>query len=241
VREFNGGFSNWYDKRYGEEIADEIIGKGYPSVDYLLPDLFEWLKDMNWPGALKIADFLITIGEPVIPHVKKVLTSMYNECKSNVISFVVRELPATLIERLEDELIDLAHLNTPGGLGLQIIEILVGKEIGDKNELMKMVLDSWTLYKSLYEQADRISKANYLMPVRDIFERITNAENDLERMDAFDDLIGFDGEKYSEDSFVMKCRIPDLSDIHELAIINMWGDNVCQTTAIGIPMSSKLM
>ncbi|MDP4145726.1 MAG: DUF5071 domain-containing protein [Bacillota bacterium] len=204
MRELNGGFSNWYDKRHGEEIADEISRKGYPSVDFLLSDLFEWLENMNWPGALKIADFLITIGEPVIPHIRKVLTSRDNECKGNLISYVVRELPASLIERLEVELLDLAHLNTPGGLGLEIAEILVEKEIGDKNELMKIVLDNWIQYKSLFEQADKVSKANYLRPVRNVFERITNAENDIERMEAFNDLIGFDGEKYSEDSFVMK-------------------------------------
>lgn len=39
----------------------------------LLPDLVRWLQDLNWPGATIIADFLVTVGEPVVPHIKRVL------------------------------------------------------------------------------------------------------------------------------------------------------------------------
>lgn len=34
---------------------------GYQVVKPFLIDLFEWLQDMNWPGALTIRNFLLTI------------------------------------------------------------------------------------------------------------------------------------------------------------------------------------
>lgn len=38
------GFFDWYKKSNGEELAHEIVSMGYPTVDYLLPDLFVWLE-----------------------------------------------------------------------------------------------------------------------------------------------------------------------------------------------------
>ena len=34
---------------------------GFQVVKPFLIDLFEWLQDMNWPGALTIRNFLLTI------------------------------------------------------------------------------------------------------------------------------------------------------------------------------------
>lgn len=197
------GFYDWYKKSNGEELAHEIVSMGYPTVDYLLPDLFVWLEDMNYPGAMEIADFLATVGEPIIPYLKEVLVGN-DDCIYNVISYVVKDLSSNMVKEIQEELMSIVRCNSSESLCLEILDILTSKEIGHPNELMKYVLDKWTEYKALFEQADRIRRSEYLAPLHGMFDRYINALDDDERMGAFNDLIGFDGKQYREDSFVLK-------------------------------------
>src|SRR5215510_7236919 len=48
---------------------------GYPGVNEILPQLMEWLQDYDWPVAHVLAPFLASIGEPLVPYVKRVLES----------------------------------------------------------------------------------------------------------------------------------------------------------------------
>ncbi|OZQ67434.1 hypothetical protein CA600_08640 [Paenibacillus sp. VTT E-133280] len=60
-------------KEYWDGAAETVIRLGYPRVKSILPGLLEWIQDRNWPGAGEIADFLLEIGDPMIPYVKDVL------------------------------------------------------------------------------------------------------------------------------------------------------------------------
>lgn len=60
-------------KDYWDGAAETVIRLGYPRVKSILPGLLEWIQDLNWPGAREIADFLLEIGDPMIPYVKDVL------------------------------------------------------------------------------------------------------------------------------------------------------------------------
>lgn len=55
--------------------ATAAVEAGYPAVAPILPELLEWLQDCNWPVAHVLAPFLASIGEPLVPHVKRVLES----------------------------------------------------------------------------------------------------------------------------------------------------------------------
>lgn len=44
-----------------DKCAIIITKMGFQVVKPFLIDLFEWLQDMNWPGALTIRNFLLTI------------------------------------------------------------------------------------------------------------------------------------------------------------------------------------
>lgn len=48
---------------------------GYPAIEPVLPELFEWIQDMNWPVAMEIAPFLAGLGTVVLPHVEKIFRS----------------------------------------------------------------------------------------------------------------------------------------------------------------------
>ncbi len=52
-------------KNCWENAAKVINIIGYPKIKTIIPDLLEWLKDLNWPGAVIIVDTLrnIEMGE----------------------------------------------------------------------------------------------------------------------------------------------------------------------------------
>lgn len=60
-------------KDYWDGAAETVVRLGYPRVKSILSGLLEWIQDTNWPGAGGIADFLLEIGDPMIPYVKDVL------------------------------------------------------------------------------------------------------------------------------------------------------------------------
>ena len=58
--------------KHDHDAARRAIKAGYPAVESVLPNLLEWLQDMNWPVAQTLAPFLASIGEPLIPHLIKI-------------------------------------------------------------------------------------------------------------------------------------------------------------------------
>ena len=38
-----------------------------------IPEMLVWLQDLNWPGAPKMAEFLLELGDKVVPHVQPIL------------------------------------------------------------------------------------------------------------------------------------------------------------------------
>lgn len=42
---------------------------GYPKIIPIVPELLEWLKDLNWPGTKSIIDLLCTVDKTILlPH-----------------------------------------------------------------------------------------------------------------------------------------------------------------------------
>lgn len=61
--------------KHDHERVLAVIAAGPKAAEPMLEVLFMWLQDINYPIAMPIADFLITIGDPLIPHIKKILLS----------------------------------------------------------------------------------------------------------------------------------------------------------------------
>lgn len=55
------------------ERAEAAVAAGYPAVAPILPELLEWMQDMNWLVAQILAPFLASIGSPLIPHVRHIM------------------------------------------------------------------------------------------------------------------------------------------------------------------------
>lgn len=71
------------------ERARAIVAQGYPAVGPVLPQLFEWLQDCNWPVSRVITPFLASIGLPVVDEVRNILATTDNIWKYWVLTEVV--------------------------------------------------------------------------------------------------------------------------------------------------------
>ena len=86
-----------------------IADAGYPAIAPILDELVDWTADGNWPIARPMADYLITLGEPVVAPVARVLRGTDGSHKENCIRLVVRGLPIEILGKLEEELRQLAE------------------------------------------------------------------------------------------------------------------------------------
>jgi hypothetical protein len=91
------------------EGASAIMALGYPAVAPVLAELLEWLQDCNWPISHTIARFLASIGEPVIPHIRRVFAGTDGIWKYWCIGRLVRAFPRELAEELRPDLQRLAY------------------------------------------------------------------------------------------------------------------------------------
>ena len=57
------------------ERLDALIAAGPEAAIPILDKLLLGLQDINWPIAGPLARFLVTVGEPLLPHIKNILLS----------------------------------------------------------------------------------------------------------------------------------------------------------------------
>ena len=85
---------------------------GYPAIASILDALVDWTADSNWPVARPLAEYLITLGEPLIGPLSRVLQGSDGSRKYHVINLVVSPLPFDVLRRLEPDLRRLAEQPT---------------------------------------------------------------------------------------------------------------------------------
>lgn len=70
----------------------------------IIPDLLEWLQDMNWPIANEIEDLLIGFQEELIPHLKNIFQTNDGCWKFFLLHGLIRRLPNHLLSSIKTEL-----------------------------------------------------------------------------------------------------------------------------------------
>ena len=93
--------------------AQAAVEAGYPAVDPILSELIEWLRDYNWPVAHILAPFLESIGDPLVPHIWRVLDTDDDVWKYWVIGILIRALPKATASEFRSELSRLCHNPRP--------------------------------------------------------------------------------------------------------------------------------
>lgn len=68
------------DKSMWENAAIVLKEIGYPKIKPIISELFNWLQDMNWPGAWTVFEILKTIDKLILtPHIEVTLRKAASE------------------------------------------------------------------------------------------------------------------------------------------------------------------
>jgi hypothetical protein len=94
--------------KFDVDAVRGIAEAGYPAIAPILDELLDWTADGNWPVAQPLADYLVTLGEPLVAPVARVLRGSDGSHKENCIRLIVRRLPAETLAKLEKDLRQLA-------------------------------------------------------------------------------------------------------------------------------------
>ena len=95
--------------KFDVDAVRAIAKAGYPAIAPILDELVDWTADGNWPVARPLADYLVTLGEPLAAPVSRVLRGSDGSHKENCIRLVVSRLPAEVLGELEGDLRQLAE------------------------------------------------------------------------------------------------------------------------------------
>jgi hypothetical protein len=106
-----------------EVTADKVIQTGYPIVAPILPHIMMWLQDGNWPISKSLALFLASIGDPIIPEIRKVFATDDYSWQWFVIVILVSELPPPVANQLRTDLERLANNPTSAERQNEIDEV----------------------------------------------------------------------------------------------------------------------
>ncbi|CAG7652755.1 hypothetical protein PAESOLCIP111_06619 [Paenibacillus solanacearum] len=120
---------------------ENIIVQGYPNIAGLIPKLFEALDEYVWrcePEANLLADFLFSIGKPLVPFMKEALISQkLFDVRHYLFSRFIFEWPFEFISELEEELKTISITNDYWNqYDLDAIKVLVVNSIGNQIELL---------------------------------------------------------------------------------------------------------
>ncbi|NEW06864.1 DUF5071 domain-containing protein [Paenibacillus sp. SYP-B3998] len=127
------------DKMHWDNAAELLIEIGYPRVKYILSGLLEWIMDMNWPGASKISELLISIKEPLIPLVKEAFKTNDTIWQYWIIECILKNWSEDLVKQIDEELILLASGFDYEETHLSALKLLVQFEILDPEEILKLI------------------------------------------------------------------------------------------------------
>jgi hypothetical protein len=70
----------------------------------ILPQLLEWLQDMNWPIAQDIENILVDFGDQLIPHIQAVLNSVDGGWKHSLLYGLINRLSVQQLLGLKSDL-----------------------------------------------------------------------------------------------------------------------------------------
>jgi len=95
--------------KYDVQAVYRARALGYPALNDLLPQLLEWLLDVNWPVAQHVAPLLSLAGSEIVPHIKAVFSSDDHLWKYSLLaSGLIRDLAPVVHDALRDDLVRMA-------------------------------------------------------------------------------------------------------------------------------------
>ncbi|MCD1261258.1 DUF5071 domain-containing protein [Paenibacillus athensensis] len=99
-------------------------------INDILPELFEWLQDINWPVAGELTKILPQFGDILLPHIRTVLRSNDPQWQFSLLQFLIRELPRDTSLQLTDAIQRIADTPTQAEM-LEEVHILAKEMLRD--------------------------------------------------------------------------------------------------------------
>lgn len=148
-------------KSHWKNAATVLKKIGYPRVKSIIPELLQWIQDMNWPGAQEIVDLLVTIDDKIVPHVKQALRSGDGIWIMWILSEVVSKWDIDMINQIKDNLLELTNtLDTDliiEGVDIQSMKLLYESKAMDKKNILSVIKRKSVLYQELLENLEDFS------------------------------------------------------------------------------------
>jgi len=105
------------EHKHDLEPLIELSKHEYPFYRDIMPELFTWIQDMNWPVAKLVAPLLVKAGRDVIPHVRLILKSDDSVWKYWVLLYVIDKMEPVLrreiLSELKEELVLIMNNPSP--------------------------------------------------------------------------------------------------------------------------------
>lgn len=95
------------DKHY-HEACETLENAPDDAVRAHLPELLEWLQDMNWPVAWHVAKSIKRMKEDLITPIREILNSNDGAWKYNIIVYLIPMTAPSVISALKTDLQRLA-------------------------------------------------------------------------------------------------------------------------------------
>ncbi len=114
--------------KHSLEEAQALVNLGYPAVEPVLLEMFEWIQDYNWPVAKVLAPFLSSIAIHCREQIALVLRSNDSMWKYWVLETVVATMPPDAILEMKPLLVEtrqnLSSEDIQDEVGIALDEIL---------------------------------------------------------------------------------------------------------------------
>ncbi|WPV02318.1 DUF5071 domain-containing protein [Mucilaginibacter sp. cycad4] len=69
----------------------------FEQLEPIIPDLLEWLQDMNWPIARPVADILKPFADRLVPYIIRILKTDDGEWKAWILGTFARNTENSLL------------------------------------------------------------------------------------------------------------------------------------------------
>ncbi|PQP81112.1 DUF5071 domain-containing protein [Paenibacillus sp. PCH8] len=86
------------------ESVEKLSSLSNNELEEILPELFEWLQDGNWPISGVVENLLLRFGEELIPHIKNVFKTRDPQWEYFMLSGLISRLPLIYLVMLKEEL-----------------------------------------------------------------------------------------------------------------------------------------
>ncbi|THF78463.1 DUF5071 domain-containing protein [Cohnella fermenti] len=90
----------------------------------ILPDLLEWLQDINWPIAIEVEEILIGFQEELVPHLKNIFNVVDGQWKYFLLYGLIKRLPDEVLVELKEDLERMLYYPTRDEIDEELDDIL---------------------------------------------------------------------------------------------------------------------